>query len=437
LETELIPDPLICAYFTIQNFISGNLVGLCIIVLLLLLSAIISGSKLSFFLITPENKKLFSERKDKKAQRISRLLENQELLSATLLISGILVNIIIIFIWIYLSGSALQTINISKSALLLIELSSIIFILAVFCELVPRIIASHNPYKFCNFASTTIHVLNRILSPLSKAYHKANSFVDKNLIKKKHELSMSNLSDAIEMSEDTSKENKKILEGIASYGSTYSVEIMRPRVDVVAFDISLSFAELIEKIKKCNYSRIPVYQETFDSIKGILYVKDLLPHIHKKTFNWQTLIRPAYFVPESKKINDLLLDFQTKKIHLAVVIDEYSGTSGIVTLEDVLEEIIGEIVDESDSTNEFYKKVNENNYIFEGKTLMNDFYKIIHIEDDYFDEIRGDAETLAGMILEIFGEIPKTGSSYNFKQFLFTILSTDNRRIKQIQVTKN
>jgi len=254
-------------------------------------------------------------------------------------------------------------------------------------------------------------------------------------MKRKPEISLDDLSNAIDLAENEIKENKKILEGIVSYGSIDASEIMKPRVDVIAFDISTSYSKLIEKIKKHNYSRIPVFVETFDNVKGILYIKDLLPHYHKTTFHWQSLLRPPYFVPESKKINDLLLDFQSKKIHMAIVIDEYGGTSGIVTLEDVLEEIVGEIGDEFDEPDLFFKKIDDFNYIFEGKTLLNDFFKILELEDNQFDEIKGDADTLAGLILELEGEIPSAGVAVNYKNFVFKVISSDTRRIKQIKVT--
>jgi len=263
----------------------------------------------------------------------------------------------------------------------------------------------------------------------------STSIVNKRLLKRKPEISLDDLSNAIDIADNEIKDNKKILEGIVSYGSIDASEIMKPRVDVVAFDIYTPFSKLIDNIKKHNYSRIPVFSETFDNVKGILYIKDLLAHYHKTTFNWQSLLRPPYFVPESKKINDLLLDFQSKKNHMAIVIDEYGGTSGIVTLEDVLEEIVGEISDEFDEPDIFYKKIDEYNYVFEGKTLLNDFFKILNIEDNLFDKVKGDADTLAGLILELEGEIPIAGFAINYKNFVFKIVSSDMRRIKQIKVT--
>ncbi len=283
--------------------------------------------------------------------------------------------------------------------------------------------------------SLPITTLDRFLKPATFLLVNSTSIVKKRLSKQKPAISLDDLSEALDLTKNTVSENKKILEGIISYGSIDASEIMKSRVDVIAFDINQNFSDIFDKIKKYNYSRIPVYNETFDNIKGILFIKDLLPFIHKPAFNWQSLIRPAYFVPESKKINDLLLDFQVKKIHMAFVIDEYGGTSGIVTLEDILEEIVGEIMEESDKVDIHYKKIDNNNYIFEGKTLLNDFFKILDLEDDFFDIIKGDADTLAGIILEIKGEIPKAGIAVNYKNFIFKIVSSDERRIKQIKVT--
>jgi putative hemolysin len=436
LETELFFKPLIFIFLSIQSLYIGYIISLLLIILLLFLSAIISGSKVAFFQISPESKQNNPEKQDKTDNKTSLLLKNPGILSAFLLITGILTNVVLIIIWLLLSDNIIQLSEISILFVAFIKIALITCILVIFCEILPKLIASNYPVKFSKFSASVIYYPFIIFKPLSKLFVHFNQYIEKRFVWKKAELSISELSDAIELTNETSSENKKILKGIASYGSIYTVEIMRPRVDVVAFDISSTFDEILNKIRNHKHSRIPIYSETFDNIKGILYVKDLLPHYHKKTFNWQTLIRPAYFIPESKKINDLLTDFQTKKIHMAIVIDEYGGTSGIITLEDVLEEIVGEIVSEIDPDDESFKKIDENNYIFEGKTLLNDFFKIIEIDDNYFDEVPGDADTLAGVILEMHGEIPKSGTVFPFKDFLFTIISSDKRRIKQIKVTK-
>jgi putative hemolysin len=436
LETELHTKPIIFIYLSFQNLYPGYIIFLFLLILLFFLSAIISGSKIAFFQISAENKQNNSENQAKTDEKTSLLLENPGILSAFLLIAGIFINVTIIITWLLLSEYIIQLTEITTHFVILIKIASIIAFLVIFCEILPKIFASNYPVKFSKFSAALIYYPFIIFKPLSKLFLQYNQYIEKRFVWKKAELSISELSDAIELTNETSSENKKILKGIASYGSIYTVEIMRPRVDVVAFDIFLTFDEILNKIRNHKHSRIPIYSETFDNIKGILYVKDLLPHYHKKTFNWQTLIRPAYFIPESKKINDLLTDFQTKKIHMAIVIDEYGGTSGIITLEDVLEEIVGEIVSEIDPDDELFQKIDENNYIFEGKTLLNDFFKIIEIDDNYFDEVPGDADTIAGVILEMHGEIPKSGTVFTFKDFLFTIISSDKRRIKQIKVTK-
>ena len=247
---------------------------------------------------------------------------------------------------------------------------------------------------------------------------------------------MDELSDALELAEHETDEDKSILKGIVKFVNLYVREIMTSRVDVVGVDMTLKFRSLIELINKSGYSRIPVYDKHFDNIKGILYIKDLLPHIQKPdTFNWQSLIRPPYYVPETKKIDDLLKEFQTNKIHLAIVVDEYGGTSGIITLEDILEEIIGEITDETDEDETLYTQIDNSTYVFEGKAQLNDFYKILNLDEHIFDEVKGDADTLAGLILEIKGELPGKNDLIQYNDFKFKIIAVDNRRIKKIQVT--
>ncbi|NJM15097.1 MAG: CBS domain-containing protein [Bacteroidales bacterium] len=252
----------------------------------------------------------------------------------------------------------------------------------------------------------------------------------------KKEISMDELGEALELAKDNLDEDKSILQGIVKFGNIEVQEIMRSRVDVVALDIKCKFSEVVTKITNSGFSRIPVYDKTFDQIKGVLYIKDLLPHLHKgDSFKWQTLLRPSHFTPESKKISYLLKEFQLKKIHMALVVDEYGGTSGLVTMEDILEEIVGDISDESDEDEVTYTRLDESNYLFEGKTLLNDFFKVLNLDDSYLDEVRGDAETLAGLILELNGEIPERNYQINYKHFIFTVRSVDKRRIKQIQVS--
>jgi gliding motility-associated protein GldE len=284
-----------------------------------------------------------------------------------------------------------------------------------------------------------LRILIQIFYPFSSILVRSTSFLDKRIARRSPGISRSELSDAIDITagESTPEEEKKILKGIVKFGDIEVKEIMHSRVDVVALDLEVSFAEVLEVIVESGFSRIPVYKESFDNIQGILYVKDLLPHIEKSTtFNWHNLIRDAFFVPENKKINDLLQEFQERKIHLAIVVDEYGGTSGIVTLEDVLEEIVGEITDESDSgTEEFvYEKIDDQTYMFEGKTTINDFCKIIEVDDDIFDEVKGESDSLAGLILELEGKIPEKGDETSFLNYTFKTVDVDLKRIKRIKV---
>jgi len=435
LETILLSESSNLAAITVQNFNLGNIIGVFVVILLLITSALISGSEVSFFSLSPSSKQKLIDDKSGKGLKVIDLLKKPEKLLATILITNNFVNVGIVILSTYLTDTMLAFTNINEGWVFVIKVVLVTFLLLLFGEIIPKVYAAQYTKKFSLFMVYPVFWLIKFFSPISNVLISSTSIVNKRLAKKKPEISISDLSSALELTSHQIKDNKKILEGIVSYGSTDASEIMKPRVDIVAFDIYHSFTELVEKIKKHNFSRIPIYAGTFDTIKGVLFVKDLLPHFHKKVFNWQSLIRPAYFVPESKKINDLLLDFQTKKIHMAIVIDEYGGTSGIVTLEDVLEEIVGEIVDELDYDDMLYKKIDDNNYIFEGKTLLIDFYKILDLEDVIFDDIRGEADTLAGLILEMKGEILKIGSTINYKNFTFKITSSDKRRIKQIKVT--
>jgi len=274
-----------------------------------------------------------------------------------------------------------------------------------------------------------------IFQPLSAILIRSTSAVQKKMKEKRSNISMDDLSQALELTGEELEEDEKILQGIVNFGNTDVSEIMKSRVDVVAVDIAMGFYDLLELIKEYGYSRIPVYIGDFDHVKGLLYVKDLLPHIRKgNTFRWQSLIRPPYFVPENKKINDLLAEFQKQKIHLAIVVDEYGGTSGLVTLEDILEEIVGEISDESDVEEVMFEKINDQTFLFEAKTLLNDFYKAVNLKEPVFDEVKGEAETLAGLILELNGEIPEKNERFSFQGYQFIVEEVDERRITKIQV---
>ncbi|MCF6241271.1 MAG: gliding motility-associated protein GldE [Bacteroidales bacterium] len=423
------------AYITFYGFEWSNVIGLGIIILLLLSSALVSGSEVAFFSLSPVDVEQLKSENTSSSNQTIELLKNPEHLLATILISNNFVNVAIVIISTWLTDHMVDFNQSPSWFSFLFKIVLVTFLLLLFGEIIPKVYAAKYARSFALLMARPMYILSRIFKPLSFSLVKSTSVVNKRLKKRKPEISMDDLSNAIDLAENEIKENKKILEGIVSYGNTDASEIMKPRVDVVAFDITTPFDVLLGKIKEHNYSRIPIYAETFDNVKGILYIKDLLPHYHKKNFHWQSLLRPPYFVPESKKINDLLQDFQSKKNHMAIVIDEYGGTSGIVTLEDILEEIVGEISDEFDEPDLFYKKIDKHNYVFEGKTLLNDFFKILKLEDDIFDEVKGDADTLAGLVLELVGEIPQPGGTVKYKNFVFKVISSDMRRIKQIKVT--
>jgi gliding motility-associated protein GldE len=282
-----------------------------------------------------------------------------------------------------------------------------------------------------------IHLLDRLLSPVSYLLTSMTGFVERRLARKNNDFSVEKLSQALELTSDdaTTKDEKNILEGIVAFGNTETVQVMKPRIDIFAIADDASFTEVLSKITTNGFSRNPIYHENIDEIIGVLYAKDLLPHITKKDFNWQTLIRSPYFVPENKKLDDLLADFQEKKNHLAIVVDEYGGTSGLVTLEDVIEEIVGDISDEFDTDDLSYSKLDANNYIFEGKTVLKDFYRVLEIDEAPFEELKGEAETLAGFILEISGKFPKKQEKISFENYLFTVEAVDRKRLKQLKVT--
>ncbi len=435
METVLAANFNSILFISFQNLNFANIAALFVLLLLLTASATASISEVALFSLTPENKKNIQNKNGILAKKTMDLLDKPEKLLATFLIANNFVNIGIVILSAYLINSMVNFNGLNDVLVLILKVISVVFLILLFGEIVPKVYASQHAEYFAIKMSKPVFAVYRLFSPLSSFLVFTSRFFSEKITGKKTEISLEELSNKLELTHHSIKDSKNILEGIVNYGNTDAKEIMIPRVDIIAFNINTTFNNLLEKIKKENYSRIPVYFETLDHVKGVLFVKDLLPHYHKQTFNWQSLVRPAYFVPESKKINDLLLDFQTKKIHMAIVIDEYGGTSGLVTLEDVLEEIVGELVDDSDDDDELFKLKEDGSYIFEGKILLIDLYKIMKLNDDFFDDIRGDAETLAGLILELQGEIPKIGSVFEFNNYTFKIISADKRRIKQINVS--
>lgn len=422
-----------------QPFSISLLISLLAMLVLLFFSAMISGSEIGFFSLGPQHLNNIGESKSKSNQLMLKLLDKPKRLLATILIANNFVNVAIVVLSSYIMAIGF---NLEASPVLafVIQVIVVTALILLFGEIVPKMYASVYPLRFARTMSGTLNFLIKIFYPFSSILVRSTSFLDKRIAIKSHGISRSELSDAIEITADesTPEEGKKILQGIVKFGDIEVKEIMRSRVDVVALDMSDSFPEVLDVIVTSGFSRIPVHEESFDNIKGILYVKDLLPHLERtEEFEWQDLLREAFFVPEIKKINDLLQEFQEKKIHLAIVVDEYGGTSGLITLEDILEEIVGEITDESDSgTEEFiFDKIDDHTYLFEGKTTINDFCKIIELDDDIFDEVKGESDSLAGLILELEEKIPEQGEETKYLNFTFKVVEVDLKRIKRIRVS--
>lgn len=411
---------------------SGVIAGV-IAILCLCLSAFVSGSELAYFSLKETDYDKF-ENPDTR-EKVEKLLSNPEKLLATILISNNLVNVTIII----LCNFVLSQIMVVESDVLEFLIKSVIltFLILLFGEIMPKIYSSNNNIKFATFASGGLSFLNALFSPMSRVMVKSTSFVNKVVIKRADAISMDDLSQALELSEVESENEKELLEGILTFGDKTVAEIMRSRVDVVDIDMKSDFDEVVKIVVTNGYSRMPVYEDNQDNIKGLLYAKDLLPYIGKsdKDFDWTTLLRPAYFVPETRVIGDLLEDFRKTKIHMAIIVDEFGCTQGVVTLEDVLEEIVGDIDDEYDTDDDkSYKKINDTTYVFEGKTLINDFYKITDTEEDAFEEIEEDAETIAGLILNLKGDFPKEKETIEYKGFQFQVLKVAKHRIVNVKV---
>jgi putative hemolysin len=408
--------------------------GLIVLIILLSISALMSGSEVAYFSLSPADINKLKTSKNKRSMAVLKLYNMPEKLLSTILVANNSVNIAIVILASFIS-SRLFIFTDAPVLGFIIEVIVITFLILFFGEIMPKVYATKNIVPVALVMSLPLLFLEKIFKPVTSVLIFSSSFVKKRTIPGHNNLSMNDLSDALELTADDFHEDEKILKGIVKFGNINVSAIMCPRVDVTAFDIKSGFCHIIPQIIESGFSRIPVYSGSFDNVKGILYAKDVLPYTNNPdSFKWQALMRPPYFVPETKKINDLLKEFQMKKIHMAVVIDEYGGTSGIVTLEDILEEIVGEIGADSDDDQLMYRMVDEKTYIFEGKTLLNDFYRIYKIEGDPFENVRGESETLAGLILELTGEIPQNGQEINEAGFTFRIESVDKRRIKEIRV---
>lgn len=413
---------------------TGVVIAFVGIIALLCVSAMMSGSEVALFSLNPSQKNLLEEKNTGRSRQVLRLLSHPERLLATILITNNFVNIAIVILFTYIFSTV---IHITEAPWLefLIQVVIVTFIILLFGEILPKLYANLFPVRVSLLMAYPMQFCTKIFYPVSSFLIISTSFVRKKLTKKRQNLSMEQLSDALDLAADDITEEKTILEGIIKFGNIEVRGIMKSRLDVMAIDIHTRFSNLIQLVIDSGYSRIPVFSGSFDNIKGILYIKDLLPHLNKgDNFSWQSLIRPPYYVPENKKIDDLLHEFQTKKIHMAIVVDEYGGTSGIITLEDILEEIVGEISDEADEDDKIHQQIDNKTFIFDGKISLNDFYKITSIPDDLLDPVKGDADTLAGLILEIKGEFPKAGDKIHYNNLHFSIESVDKRRILQIRV---
>ncbi len=431
------PDP--ASFITLLTAIDFSVVsGFALLFLLLICSALISGAEVALFSLTRTDIEEGLEVKSKRIQIIAKLLEHPKKLLATILVSNNFINIAIVILFAYLGSNMFESIT-SPILKFTIEVIIVTFLILLFGEILPKIYASRNKLKFASFMAYPLRVLDVLLTPISMPMRGVTLAIHKKLGKQKSNLSVDQLSQALELTseDDTTKEEQKILQGIVSFGNTDTKQVMRPRIDIFALNIEQKYAEIMPEIIANGYSRIPVFKDNIDTIEGILYVKDLLPYIDRKQFDWSTLLREPFFVPENKKLDDLMAEFQEKKVHLAVVVDEYGGTSGLISLEDIIEEIVGDISDEFDDEDLMYSKLDENNYVFEGKTALKDFYKVVKVEDDsVFEDNKGEAETIAGFVLEISKSFPKLNSKINFENYVFTIEALDKKRIKRIKLTR-
>ena len=415
------------------------IVSVVALLILLICSALVSGTEVAFFGLSQTDIIKASESKLNQQKLVLKLLNNPKKLLATILIANNFINILVVLVFAYIGEFVFASIT-PEILKFLIEVVLVTFLILLFGEVLPKVYATRNSLKFASFMAYPINILNSLLSVISLPLMSLTNSIENRLGKKQSNLSVEKLSQALELTSDeaTTKDEQKILEGIVSFGNTETGQIMTPRIDIFAISDDESFSNIVSNIVKKGFSRNPVYKENIDEIIGVLYAKDLLPHLNKNNFNWISLIREPYFVPENKKLDDLLKEFQEKKNHLAIVVDEYGGTSGIITLEDVIEEIVGDINDEYDNDDISFSRIDKDNFLFEGKTNLKDFFKIVDLEDtELFEDNKGESETIAGFILEIYGKFPKKNDVINFENFKFKVESVDQKRIKKVKVTIN
>ena len=414
---------------------TGVIIAGVLACILLIFSGYASGSEIAFFSLSPNDLNELDEQRSDSDRQINELREDSERTLATILITNNLVNVTIIMLANYFIAHVIDF-GVAYWLEFVVITVFLTFLLLLFGEIMPKVYAGQHVLAFCRFSAPGIIALRKIFYPLSSVLLRSGMLAEKVVQKENHVLSVDDLEQALELTDvNELKEEKNMLEGIVRFGDETAKEVMTSRQDVVDLDFRTSFADVLKCVVENNYSRIPVYQGSIDNIRGILYIKDLLPHLSKPSnFRWQSLIRPPYFVPETKKIDDLLRDFQENKVHIAIVVDEFGGTSGIITLEDILEEIVGEINDEYDEEEKQYTRINANTYVFEGKTLLSDFYKILDLDDETFEEIQGDADSLAGLLLEIKGDFPELHERIDFQNFTFEVTELDGHRISKIKV---
>ena len=421
----------------LQQPTTGVIIAAILAAVLLLMSAFASGSEIAFFSLSPSDVAELEDGKFGADKKIQNLRDDSERTLATILIANNFVNVTIIMLLNYVIAGV---ISFGERALLLQFLFTTViltFLLLLFGEIMPKVYARQDPLKFCRRCVGGIMFARKLFWPIENILLKSGMMAEKIIQKENHVLSVDDLEQALELTDKNDiKDEQNMLKGIIRFGDETAKEVMTSRQNIIDLDIRSNYADVLKCIEDNNYSRIPVYQDNTDNISGILYIKDLLPHLTKSSnFRWQSLIRPPYFVPETKKIDDLLREFQENKVHIAIVVDEFGGTSGIVTLEDILEEIVGEINDEYDEEEKFYSKLNYNTFIFEGKTLLTDLCRILNVDDEEFEEVEGDADTLAGLLLEIKGDFPSIHEKIDYKNYTFEVMNVEERRISKIKVT--
>jgi gliding motility-associated protein gldE len=424
----------ISSYITVNPISPSILISILLAFFLILLSGFASASEIAFFSLSPADLEAMDPDKSPLDMLVQKLRDDSERTLATILITNNLVNVTIIMLCNYILTNLL-TFSAEWLQFLCVTIL-LTFLLLLFGEIIPKVYGNTNPLAFCRKAVKGLMFFRKLFWPIETILLKSGAFAEKVLQKENRQLSIDDLEQALELTDKSDiKDEQSMLQGIIRFGDETAKEVMTSRQDIIDLDIRCSYEDVLKCIVDNNYSRIPVYQDNKDNIRGVLYIKDLLPHLSKPAnFRWQSLIRPSYFVPETKKIDDLLREFQENKVHIAIVVDEFGGTSGIVTLEDILEEIVGEINDEYDEEEHNYTKLDANSYIFEGKTLLNDFTKILNLPDDEFDDVEGDADSLAGLLLEIKGDFPAVHEILKYKRYTFEVLEIDERRISKVKV---